>query len=254
MIDVHCHLEQKDYDKDRDAVIEECKKELKAVVDSSPYLPHFKRAVEMHRKYKNFVFISLAIHPIYVEKVKEADIEKAVSFIKENEKEISAIGETGLDYYHVKDEALRKKQQYMFLRFVEVAAEIDKPLVVHCRDAFDDCIRILEEKGMKGKRVMMHLYSSRRHLQKVIEGGWSISVGPSIGNSKDIKKIVRDMPLDRIMLETDSPWFGKNCRNTPLSIRYVAERIAQVKKIPFEDVWLQAGRNAVEFFRLPLKI
>lgn len=254
MIDAHCHLEQKDYDADREQVIEACRKELKAVVNSSPYLPHFPEAVELHNEYKNFVFIALAIHPIYTEEVSDSDINRAITFIHEHKEEISAIGETGLDYYHVKDEKMRIKQAEMFGRFVRLAKELEKPLVIHSRDAMEDTIKILEENGMKNKKVMMHLFESKNNLQRVIDNGWSISLGPNITKSKTRRIIARDMPLDRIMLETDSPWFGFGKRNTPLSIKQVAEEIAKIKKILFEQVWHQAALNAVNFFNLPIKI
>lgn len=254
MIDVHCHIEQKDYDKDRDAVIKSCMNELKAIINSSPYLPHFKKAVALHKKYPNFVFNSLAIHPIYIEEVKSSTIDEALLFIRNNYQYISAIGETGLDYYHIKEEKSKLKQQEMFTRFVKLAQELEKPLLIHCRDAFDDCIKILEENDMKYKKVTMHLFSSKEHVQDIIKNGWGISIGPSISKSKDIKKIARDMPLERIMLETDSPWFGYGKRNTPLSIKLAGEEIAEVKKISFEEVWKQAGINAVSFFNLPIRI
>ncbi len=254
MIDVHCHLEQKDYDADRDKVIEACRRELKAIVNSSPYLPHFEEALKLHKKYRNFVFIALAIHPIYIEEVSNFDIEKAISFIRENEQEISAIGETGLDYYHVKDENLRKKQAEMFVRFIKLANEVQKPFVIHSRDAMQDTIKILEDNSIKNKKVLMHLFSSKEHLTRIANNGWNISIGPSILKSKNVKKIARDMPIDRIMLETDSPWFGFGKRNTPLAIKQVAQEIAKTKKIPFEQVWHQTALNAIAFFKLPIKI
>jgi len=250
MIDVHCHLEQKDFDEDRDKVIAECAKQMKAVVSSSPYLPNFNDALELHQKYWDFVFISLAIHPTYIGETTDADIEKACNFIYDNSSEISAVGETGLDYFHVKDEKLREGQKKMFERFIDLAKELDKPLLVHCRDAFDDCISILEKKGMKGKKVLMHLFSSRKHLQKVIENGWSISIGPGILKSKDLKKIARDCPLERIMLETDSPWFGFGKRQTPLGARIPLEVIAKMKSIGISEVEKQTDLNAERFFDL----
>ncbi|MBI5148716.1 TatD family hydrolase [Candidatus Pacearchaeota archaeon] len=251
MIDVHCHLEQKDYDSDRDKVIEDCKKELRAVISSSPYMPHFKLALEMHEKYKNFVFISLAVHPVYASKIKDSGIENAISFIRQNKEKICAVGETGLEYFHVKDEETKQRQKEIFLEFIDLANELEKPLVVHCRDAFDDCLKILEENAKT--KVLMHLFSSRKHIDYVLKNGWSVSIGPSVYTSKDIKKIARDIPLDKIMLETDSPWFGFGKRNTPLAIRSVAEKIAEIKKISFEEVWRKTAENAIEFFNLPLR-
>ena len=91
-------------------------------------------------------------------------------------------------------------------------------------------------------------------LEKVKNNGWYISVNTTLLTSKKINKIVRDMPLERIMLETDSPWLGFGKRNEPLSIKQVAEKISEVKKLDFNFVWRQCGKNAVRFFKLPIKI
>jgi TatD DNase family protein len=250
MIDIHCHLEQKDFDADRDEVINECAKQMKALISSSPYLPNFEDALKTHRRYWNFVFISLAIHPTYVEETGERDLGNACEFIKKNRNEITAIGECGLDYFHVKDKKLQEKQKKMFETFIKLAQELDKPLIIHCRDAFDDCIEILEKHCMKGARVVFHLFSSRKHLQKIIENGWSISIGPGISKSKELKKIARDCPLGRIMLETDAPWFGFGKRQTPLGVKIPLEAIAKLKSRPYADIERQTDLNAERFFNL----
>jgi TatD DNase family protein len=208
--------------------------------------------MEMHSKYSNFVFISMGIHPIYIKKATDDAIEKAISVIETNKKNIVAIGEAGLDYYWVKDANLRARQHNLFRRFIGLAKKLELPLVVHCRDAVEDTLSILEDSY--GIKVMMHLYSYRKQLRHILDKNYSISIGPSILTSKDIKKITRDTPLERIMLETDSPWFGQGKRNTPLAIRTVAQEIAEIKKTSFEEVWRQCGKNAVEFFNLPIKI
>jgi TatD DNase family protein len=256
MIDVHCHLEQKDYDTDRDKVIESCRKELKAVISSCAHLltrKDYELGLEMHQKYRDFVFLSMGVHPIYIKKATPEKIEKAISLVESYRRDIVAIGEVGLDYYWVKDSDLRVKQHELFRRFIGLAKKLELPLVVHCREAIEETLNILEENAA-GMKVMMHLYSYRKHLQRVLDKGYSISIGPSISTSKDLKKIARDMPLERIMLETDSPWFGGKIRNTPLSIKIVAQEIAEIKKIPFEQVWKQTALNAINFFNLPIKI
>ena len=250
MIDVHCHLEQEDFDKDREKVIAECAKRMKAVVSSAAAFSDLEKTLFMHRKHPNFVFISLGIHPTYIKEVNDLEIEQALAFIRKNKSEISAIGETGLDYYHVKDEKLREKQKEMFERFIDLALELKKPIVIHSRDARDECIKILEKKGMKNKKVLMHLFQGKPLLKRVIENGWMISIGPNILKSKETRKIARDCPISNLMLETDSPWFGYGERGTPLNVFKAAARIAEIKKIPAAEIEKQADLNAEKFFEI----
>lgn len=249
MIDCHCHLLEKEFDKDREKIIEECKKEMKAIINCCVFFP-FEKAMELQEKYRGFIFTSLAIHPIYVDRVNKKDVEKAISFIEKNSEKVCAIGETGLDYFHVKEVKLREKQKEIFSKFIEAAINLEKPLIIHCRDAFDDCLEIL--KNYKVKKVMWHLFSSRKHLKEIIKYDWYISVGPSIKKSKDIKKIVRDIPINKIMLETDSPWFAQENQayGLPTNVKIVAQEIAKIKKITYDEVESQTDLNAINFFNL----
>lgn len=246
MMDVHCHLEQEDYSNDRDYVIEKCREKLKCVVSSAANYSDFKSALEIHKKYPDFVFLSLGLHPIYVKEITEAVVKRAMKFIKENKNEIVAIGEVGLDYYHVKEKRWQNKQEALFRKFIKLAQELNLPLVVHCRDAFEDAIRILEEE--KAEKVLMHLFGDKQFIQRVLENKWFISVGPIVARSKTIKKIVKFTPIKKIMLETDSPWFGFGERGTPMNVLGVAEKIAEIKKITSEEVDEQTDLNATGFF------
>ena len=189
MIDVHCHLTQPDYDRDRDKVIEECKKELKAIITSSPHPRTFKLALEISKEYRGFIFTSLGIHPIYIDKLKQEDIDEAIDFISQNKDSIVAVGEVGLDYYYVKDKELQRKQQELFRRMIKLALKLNLPLVIHTRDT-DETIDILEQES--AKNVLMHLFTIKSSLPRVIDNGWNISVGPSVMRSKTIRKIARD--------------------------------------------------------------
>ncbi len=248
MIDAHCHLEQKDYDEDRDEFIESLKKELKAVVTCCAHPQDFELTLEIVRKHKNFVFPTAGIHPTYVKEFSLEQVEEFCKKIAEHKDEIIGIGEVGLDYYWIKEEYWRKKQEELFTIFIELAQKLKKPLVIHSRDATQRCVEILEEYNCK--HVLMHLFSERKCLERVKENGWYISIGPIIARSKTHKKIARDFPLERILLETDSPWFGFGKRGTPLNIKIAAEKIAQVKKLSFEEVWKTCGENAIRFYGL----
>ena len=252
MIDVHCHLEQPDYREDRNEIIKKCQQELKAVITSCAHPKDFKLTMELVEKYKGFVFASVGLHPEYVKEIKESEIEEYLEKIKANKEKIVSIGEIGLDYFWVKEADWQRKQQELFSRLLEFAKEIKKPVTVHIRDAFEDAIRILEQSGIQ--KVHLHMFGGRRLLQRVLDNGWMISENTIILTSKNYKKIVRDTPLERLMLETDSPWLGlEHKRNDPTSVRIVANRIAEIKKTTFEEVDKKTTKNAIEFFELPLK-
>jgi TatD DNase family protein len=250
MIDVHCHLEQKDYEKDRDEVIEKCKRELKAVITCCCHPDDFGLTMKMVEKYKNFVFATVSIHPEYIKEIEHLRVDDFLKKIEENKEKIVGIGETGLDFI-IEEPEWREKQKELFIKFIDLAKNLNLPLVIHARKAFAEAIEILEKFG--AKRVLMHFFTAKELLPKIIKNGWSISVNTTLLNSKKIKKIVRDLPIEKIMTETDSPWLGpEGKRNDPLSVKIVAEEIAKIKKVEFKKVDEITDQNAKAFFNLPI--
>jgi len=250
MIDVHCHLEQKDYEKDRDEVIEKCKRELKAVITCCCHPDDFDLTMEMVEKHKNFVFATVSIHPEYIKEIEHLKVDEFLKRIEENKEKIVGIGETGLDFI-IEEPEWREKQKELFIKFIDFAKSLNLPLVIHARKAFAETIEVLEKFGVK--KVLMHFFTAKELLPKIIKNGWSISVNTALLNSKKIKKIVRDLPIEKIMTETDSPWLGPNgTRNDPTSVKLVIERIAEIKKIDFKEVDKITTQNAIEFFNLPI--
>jgi TatD DNase family protein len=259
MIDVHCHLEQKDYDKDRDEIIEKCKKELKAVITSCAHPRDFDLTLEITEKYKNFVFATCGIHPEYIKEISEREVEETIEKIKQNKDKFVAIGECGLDFFWIKEAEWQQKQRELFIRLIELAKELKKPLVIHSREAYEETVKILEQED--AKEVDMHMFGDNHLAKRVIDNGWFISINTIILKSKSHKKIARDCSLERLMLETDAPWLapkklleGIDEKNDPTSIRLVAEKIAEIKKIAFNEVWKRCGENAIKFFKLPIEV
>jgi TatD DNase family protein len=253
MIDCHCHLEQPDYSSDRDQVIEKCKQQLKAVITCCAHPKDFDLTLQMVEQYKGFVFATASIHPEYVKEIAENEKKEFFDLIRKNKDKIVGIGETGLDFI-IEEPEWREKQKELFIDFISLAEELNKPLIIHARKAFAEAIEILE--NYRVKNVLIHFFSAKELLQKVKNNGWYISVNTALLKSKNIKKIVRDMPLQKILLETDAPWlategFGSK-RNDPTAVKIVAEKIAEIKRIPFDEVWKLAGKNAAEFFKLPV--
>ncbi len=259
MIDSHCHLEQEDFDKDRDEVIERAKKELKAVITCCAVPGDFEKTIEMVKKYKGFVFASVGLHPEEIKNVKESEKDEFLELIEQNKNFIVSVGEIGLDYFWIREEEWRKKQKELFIEMINFAKEIKKPITVHLRDAFEDGVKILEQED--AKKVHLHLFGAPHLLPTVIENNWYVSIGPIILRSKKHKKIGKRIPLDLLLLETDAPWMapeqltqGIKARCEPIAIKVVAEKIAEIRKISFEEVWRKCGENAVKFFNLPIKL
>ena len=250
MIDVHCHLEQEDYNQDREEVIRELKKSLKAVITSCAHYNDLEKTMNIVKKYKGFVFCCLGLHPEYIKDLNDERKKDYIQQIINNKSKISAIGEIGLDYFWIKETEWQEKQKKMFIEFINLAKELDLPIVIHSRDAMNDTLNILEKEGMIGKKVMLHLFTDKDNLQRVITNKWSISIGPLIIKNKQLRKIARDCPLSQIMLETDSPWFGDGKRGLPTNTIKVCEKIAEIKKISKEEVERQTDENCLNFFEL----
>ena len=253
MIDVHCHLEQKDYDNDLDDVIRRAKEAgLKAIITCCANPADLDKSVEIVERYRGFVFLSASLHPIHVPDYSD---EEAEAFMKKLEslKDIRVgIGETGLDYFWVKDEKERERQKEVFRMHIELARKLKLPLVVHSRESHDDVVSILDEYNYN--RVLWHFFGVKDRVEWLVEHNYRASFNTLLFRSKTHKKIVKRLPIELILLETDAPWLGFGKRNEPSAIVRVAERIAEVRKMNFEEVWETCGRNAAEFFGLKIKI
>jgi len=263
MIDTHCHLEQPEYDTDRDALIARCKQELDAVITSCAHPKDFELTMQLVDQHKNFVYATASIHPIYVKEMSEQQKRDYFESIRQNSDKLVAIGECGTDYWHVKESRWRNAQKRLFIELIDLADELGLPLVVHARNgpdahAVEDAVEILEQQG--AKRVQMHMFTSRQLLQRVLGNGWFVSVNTLLLRSKSVKKIVRDCPLERLMLETDAPWLAvgedgtikelREKRNEPIAVKLVAKKIAEIKKIGIDTVDKQTTENAKKFFEI----
>jgi len=254
MIDAHCHLEQDAYKNDLDQVIELCKKEgLKALVSVCAHPKDFDRSLQIVEKYKNYVFLCASIHPEFIKEITAKQVDEYFERLRENKKKLVAIGETGLDFWWVKEDDWRKKQKELFIQHIELSKELKLPLVVHTRNAWEDSLKILEQEDIE--EVMLHMWGSKDkgHLKRIVENNYFVSVGPVIARSKERKKMVRDLPLENLMLETDSPWFGQNGEiGLPTNVKIPCEKIAEVKKVDASYVSDTTDKNIIKLFSLPI--
>lgn len=256
MIDAHCHLE---FMENADDVVKEAKSRgMEAIVTSIADHRHNEETLKLHGKYPHFVFVCMGLHPAEVE-YKKADVDFQIKSIEENKENIVAIGEVGLDYYHVKDEKRREETRNVFDQFIGIANKIKKPLVIHSREAMGDTLEALKNADVP---VMMHFFSgSSEEMKEALDRGYYISFTTITVRSKKLRKLAKICPLDRILLETDSPWLDPEpeakkssnpleLTNRPWKISLTAEKIAKEKKTSKEEIIRATTENARKFFSL----
>ena len=258
MIDTHCHLEQPDYASDRDAVIAACKKRLQAVVTCCANPEHFDLTMQLAREHRGFLFACASLHPRYVKDVDGRRLKAYLKAILSHQQDLVAIGETGLDFNWITDADGQERQKHLFIEFIALADHLHLPVVVHSRNATAETLNVLEDQNAKA--VQMHMFTTPALLNRVLENGWLISVNTLLLRSKTVKRIVRDCPLERMMLETDAPWLGLGqdgsikpkhvVRNEPTAVHLVAKKIAEIKKLNVLEVDQQTTETAKRFFKL----
>jgi len=256
MIDSHCHLE---YMENPDEVIAEAKKRMAAVVTSVPNPDDFQRVFELHRRHPGFVFVAAGFHAEYLERFNDRQIGECIDMIRKNAGSIVSVGEVGLDYFWIKEREQQERSIAVFEKFIDLAAELDKPLTIHCRNGTDDgisqTIEVLKRKN--AKNVMMHCFSgSDENLQDCLGQGWHISFATLVVRSRKHQRFAKATPLEKMLLETDAPWLDPDSReltNRPWKIERSAEVIAGLKGIAKEQVLKATEDNARKFFRLQLQ-
>ncbi|WP_297062496.1 YchF/TatD family DNA exonuclease [Thermococcus sp.] len=253
MIDAHAHFEF--YKKEAPEVIEECQRELKAVVDSiTEYRKaHVWKSWELLRSYFGFIFPTLGYHPNEARRGNWEKVKRVEGFILEHKDEIVAIGEIGLDYHYAESEKQRKNQREIFKHFLELALELNLPVVIHARDAEKEAYELVQRAGV---RAYFHSYAGSVELAKeIVENGHVIGVNTGIVFIPKVKAVAEAIDVDYLLVETDSPYMSpfKGQRNVPCNVRVAIEWIAKLRGLEFEEVERETEKNAVEFFKLEVR-
>lgn len=252
--DSHAHLEDRRFKDDLEEVIENIRKSETSLVLNVGYKKeHIKRSIELSDKY-DFIYSAIGLHPSSSSDAKDDSYWEILYNYAKNPK-VMAIGEMGLDYY--RDRAPRSHQQKVFRSQINVAKELELPIIIHDRDAHGDILEIVkkEKAGLNGG--VFHAYSGSLEMaREVIKEGFYISFAGVITfhNARRLFEIVKEIPLEHILIETDSPYLTpvpfRGKRNDPTKVKYVAAKIAEIKGISIEEVASQTMKNGKELFRI----
>jgi len=230
LVDVHCHLDDAQFN-DLDEVIERAKKAgVVAIINNGINKHSNRKALELASKY-DIVKPALGFYPHVALKKNDRQINAEIDFIRKQKP--VAIGEVGLDLYRF-DELERQKS--MFKKFIELAKELDIPLIVHSRKAEKEVFDMLSKA--KAKKVVMHCFNGSLKLAAEIEKkGWYLSIPPMIVYATHFQELVRRVSSNYLLTETDSPYLGpeKGKRNEPANVRESLRMIAKIKGIEPEE-------------------
>ncbi len=249
LVDTHCHLDNEKFDEDRLEVIERIKENLEFCVNIGYDLASSKKSLELAKEY-DFIYAVIGVHPIDIAEYDE-EVEKELELLGKNPK-VVAIGEIGLDYHWMTEP--KEVQQERFKKQLELAERLNKPVVIHTRDAMEDTVNILKEyPNITG---VIHCYPGSLETAKQLVDRFYLGIGGTLTfkNSKKAVEVVKDIPLDRIVIETDCPYLTpepfRGKRNEPIYVEYVAKKIAEIKEISVEDVTKITTENAKKLYRI----
>jgi TatD DNase family protein len=269
MIDTHAHLNFSAYRDDAGDVIKRTLEGGIWMINVGSQYSTSKRAVEIAERYEKGVYAAVGLHPVHLSggifktKIDKEEVEfetREEEFDRGRYKELArsekvvAVGEIGLDYWYrpktkTKLEQFKEKQKEVFLSQMKLAKEIDLPVIFHCRMAHEDLIAALGDK----EKGVVHCFSgSWQEAQKYLTKGLYLGFNGIIFKL-DLDEVIEKTPLDRILVETDCPYLTpppKEGRNEPLYVRYVAEKIAKIKKLSYQEITTTTTQNAVKLFNL----
>ena len=248
-VDVHAHLEEGIFDKDRAKILNECVEKGILVVNCSGEPTTNRKALELAKKFDNLK-ICLGLYPVQAAEISEKEFWNEMKFIEENASKIVGVGEVGLDYYWIKEDEKRYKENQLFKEIIWLANKLKLPLNVHSRAAETETIALLAKSSHVP--VIMHSFGGDIELAKAgIKEGFYFSIAPIILRSNKHKRLVEAVPINKLLTETDSPYLGPTQeRNDPRNIPLVVEEIAKIKKIDVEECRKQILENARNVFRL----
>jgi TatD DNase family protein len=253
IFETHAHYDDGAFDGDRTELFDSFQwNEIGYVVNVSYDIQSSETTLEMTKQYP-FLYGAVGVHPNDVDKMTSADMVLLRQMALENK--IVAIGEIGLDYYYPEPD--HEIQKSWFVKQIDLARELKMPMIIHSRDAAKDTIDIMQEMYASEIGGVVHCFSySKEVARDVLDMGFYIGIGGVVtfNNAKELKEAVEYIPLDRILLETDSPYLtpepNRGKRNSSLNLPYIAKAIADIKGVTYEEVVEATEQNAKTMYRI----
>lgn len=251
LCDTHAHIYFEQYINTFSDLIEDIKNNLEFVVSISCDMESTLKSLKLAKKYPKLIYSTIGYHPVDISLYNEIDYQKMLEIAKKEREYVIAFGEIGLDYHWMKN--TKDEQKSMFLKQLKDAYNLNLPVIIHSREALDDTIKILKSTKNIG---ILHAYPGTYDECKEILDRFYIGIGGTLTfkNNLITKELVKKLPLDRIVIETDSPFLTpvpfRGKINNPIYVKYVAEEIAKIKEINLNEVIKVTTENAKKIFNI----
>ncbi len=249
LYDTHAHLDDEQFDDDRESIIEKIKTSGVGLVNNiGANMESSRTGIALAEKY-DFIYATVGVHPSDTKDMTDSDLNELRNLA--THKKVVAIGEIGLDYHY--DDTDPQTQKKWFAAQLELAKELDLPVVIHDRESSGDCIEILKKSGVS--KAVIHCFSgSAETARQIIDMGFYISFTGvlTFKNARRAIEALKVIPLDRVFVETDSPYMApephRGKRNDSSYVIHVAEKLAEIKEVSLEDAIKITTQNAIDFF------
>lgn len=249
--DSHAHYDDKRFDKDREELILSLKeKGVEKVVNIGADMKSSKNSINLAEKY-DFIYATVGVHPHDVKNMNELDLEILAEMTKN--KKVVAIGEIGLDYYYNHSE--KEEQIFWFEKQLELANKLALPVVIHSRDADEECYKIIKKSNIK--KGVIHCFSGSKEMaKKYLDLNFKIGIGGVVTfkNARKIIETVEFIGLEHILIETDCPYLApephRGKRNSSIFLEEICKKIGEIKKINPQDVAVATNCNALSFYEI----
>lgn len=255
IFETHAHYDDEKFDPDRVELLSHLLREnnIGKIVNVGATFKGCKESIALAEKYDD-VYAAIGIHPEEIDEINDEVIE----WLRQNSSnpKVVAIGEIGLDYYWVKEEEQRAKQRLWFNKQMDLAKELEMPVIIHSRDAAEDTLNTIKLYNNSHVKGIVHCYSySKEIAMEYVKMGWYIGLGGVVTfkNAKKLVETVEAVPLESIVLETDCPYMApvphRGERNSSIFLSHVAEKIAEIKNISVADVENVTYQNALNIYK-----
>lgn len=256
-VDLHCHLDWKSYDGEREQIVSEMKDKNIIALSNTTTRKNYEETKILFKNSNN-IHVCPGLYPQDAEKISDKDFNSYLDLIRKDSDKILAIGEVGLDRYHTKlgDEGnenseLWEVQEKRFREIIELGIELDKPIIIHTRKAEQRVLEILREYVVSTgfKKFDLHCFSGKKKLIKdIIELGVYCSIPLTVINTESFRILVKELPIRQILVETDSPFLHpEKIRNSPLSVPLIYDEIAKIKGYDKNEIVNIIYKNYMRF-------
>ncbi len=252
----HAHYEDRKFDSDRVELLSMMKKKnIGTIINVGTTLELSRASIDLANRY-DFIYAAVGVHPSDIACLEEAsDGLDQLKLMAKGENKVVAIGEIGLDFYWEKDEAVRERQRFWYNKQLELARDVDLPVIIHSRDANEETFNIMKEAASLGTRGVIHCYSGSPEMaEQYVKLGYYIGIGGVVTfkNGKKLKETAKRIPLENILVETDAPYMApepfRGERNDSTFLPYVIQQISELREITVDEVMEVTRENGKRLF------